>query len=61
MACKVVRKIQRENEAATLSKLMQKKATKEQVVQKGILTILLPLSRLKGGGVQKKPGSVEEN
>ena len=34
LASKVVRKIQRENEAATLSKLMQKKATKEQVIKK---------------------------
>ena len=32
LVCKVVRKIQRENEAATLTKLLQKKATKEQVI-----------------------------
>ena len=36
MASKVVRKIQRENEAATLSKLMQKKATKEQVIKRSL-------------------------
>ena len=32
LVCKVVRTIQRENEAATLTKLLQKKATKEQVI-----------------------------
>ena len=32
LVCKVVRNIQRENEAATLTKLLQKKATKEQVI-----------------------------
>ena len=60
LASKVVRKIQRENEAATLSKLMQKKATKEQVM-KISLTNCLHFHSLKGGGVQEESGSVEKN
>ena len=45
MAFKVVRKIQRENEAATLSKLMQKKATKEQVIKKTFEQNFSPFSQ----------------
>ena len=60
LASKVVRKIQRENEAATLSKLMQKKATKEQVIKRS-LNKLPPFHPLKGGGVQEESRSVEKN
>ena len=56
LACKVVRKIQRENEAATISKLMQKKATKEQVIQGTILPPFSSLTRWRSSKGVKKCG-----